>query len=68
LAYLRKTGTSDAQDNTTAVATNPTTTSVKGIAGTTVALDSSQSFDYSVNSSDVSVLIIELRGYWETVA
>lgn len=66
-AFVRKTGTSDTQSTANNVVNGQVVSQV-GRAGTIVALDSSQSFDWSVSNADVSVLIIVLWGYWETVA
>ena len=66
-AHIRKTGAGEAQDTTTIVQTHQVT-SVITWATTAVALDTSQSFDWSVTNADVDSFTIILRGYWETVA
>ncbi len=68
-AFVRKTGSGEAQDNTTRVnAVQTADSATKAWSQAAVALDTSQSFDYSVSNADVNALTIILRGYWETVA
>lgn len=66
-AYVRPTGSSASQDDTTIAQVALVTSGSRNWNEVTVGLDTSQSFDWSVSDADVTALTIVVRGYYEYV-
>ena len=64
-AYIRTNGSAEAQGNTTIVLHNPVVSQAH-YHPFTVAVDSGQIFEWSVNNADVTALVITVLGYWES--
>jgi hypothetical protein len=64
-AYVRRNGSSDAQDRGTLCALAIAAGDILGSIDPFVVTDASQIIEWSVNSATVSSLLISLRGYWE---
>lgn len=66
--YLRPTGSSTAQAVGNIACSNMLVSATSsGVNSYAVKVNTSQSFDWSVNNADVSAVFIVVIGYWETI-
>jgi hypothetical protein len=67
LLCIRPTGSSTTQATSNIACRNSVASASSAFSTYTVSVNTSQSFDYSVNNADVSSVNIIVIGYWETI-